>query len=439
MGLPRTFKEAVHIARYLNFDYLWIDSLCIVQDDTDDWRCESALMASVYGNSSLNIAATGASNSSLGCFLERQPLWRMQRKVGSEKTEQLFECVSKSYQENLDDNPLLRRGWVLQERILAPHTLHFTTTELFWVCKEMQVSETFPDEKWQPLSYKKSPSLLRPPFGLETWESLVTAYSHCQLTYARDKLVALSGLAQASQLGLSQKYLAGLWERELDRQLCWKVNRGSKHPDYCAPSWSWASLNGEVSFEQSHQDIVRIKVQGVHVQPLQPEEPYGQVKSATLHLICPGLFASNVTEFPALRGGCPLAGYFYELHAWGLDAKDEMDKRGQYTDYTDCFLLPMIQYQVGETYEPWTGSTEFAPAFTGLQYLTFFLLLRPTGALQGQYSRVGWVEICSVDDRSWIESTRITHGSQAQDSHYIESSQRQYVDGKIFTGVIELV
>lgn len=66
--LPQTFQDAIDLTRFLSIRYLWIDSLCIIQDDRDDWAKESAAMASVYGNSYLTISATAAANCSKGLY-----------------------------------------------------------------------------------------------------------------------------------------------------------------------------------------------------------------------------------------------------------------------------------------------------------------------------------------------------------------------------------
>jgi hypothetical protein len=71
--LTKTFQQTIQVIRYLGLRYLWIDCLCIIQDDKDDWAKESGLMASVYGGSALNIAATGARNGSEGLLSRRDP------------------------------------------------------------------------------------------------------------------------------------------------------------------------------------------------------------------------------------------------------------------------------------------------------------------------------------------------------------------------------
>lgn len=70
-SLPLTFKDAIKIARNLHLRYLWIDSLCIIQDSREDWAHEANLMSKVYMYSFVNIAATGSSDSTSGCFWKR--------------------------------------------------------------------------------------------------------------------------------------------------------------------------------------------------------------------------------------------------------------------------------------------------------------------------------------------------------------------------------
>lgn len=72
-SLPKTFKDAMRITRDLGIRYLWIDSLCIIQDSPDDWLQEAAAVSYVYKNSFCNIAATGAADGSQGCFFSRNP------------------------------------------------------------------------------------------------------------------------------------------------------------------------------------------------------------------------------------------------------------------------------------------------------------------------------------------------------------------------------
>src|SRR6202000_2965825 len=73
-SLPQTFQDSIALCAEVGVRYLWIDSLCIVQDDVDDWAEESVKMGRIYEEAHFTIAAASASNSSEGLFAVRQPL-----------------------------------------------------------------------------------------------------------------------------------------------------------------------------------------------------------------------------------------------------------------------------------------------------------------------------------------------------------------------------
>jgi hypothetical protein len=114
--LPKTFREAIDVTRAMGYEYLWIDSLCIIQDSTDDWRKEARRMAIIYDNAIFTIAAMDAENSSQGIFAAD------------------FGCV----------NTLESRAWVCQERMLAPRTLMFTKNSVAWECRQASATSEFP-------------------------------------------------------------------------------------------------------------------------------------------------------------------------------------------------------------------------------------------------------------------------------------------------------
>ena len=66
--LPKTYCDAISVCRSLKIRYLWIDSLCILQDSKEDWAREAANMAFVYSNSHLTISADWSTNSDDGCY-----------------------------------------------------------------------------------------------------------------------------------------------------------------------------------------------------------------------------------------------------------------------------------------------------------------------------------------------------------------------------------
>lgn len=77
-ALTKTVFEAIYVTKYLGIPYLWVDSLCIIQSDTEDWLRESERLSDVYGGAFLNIVATSAKDGSVGCFFDRSRDWRCQ-------------------------------------------------------------------------------------------------------------------------------------------------------------------------------------------------------------------------------------------------------------------------------------------------------------------------------------------------------------------------
>lgn len=129
-NLTKTFQDAIDTTRRLGYQYIWIDSLCIIQDSTKDWQLESQTMAQVYANSSLNIAAASAKDGRYGCYIDRQrrpPLAsRVLAQVDSVSGKKMFvDCMLSNDLTIFNEYPLNRRGWVVQEIHLAPRTLFF--------------------------------------------------------------------------------------------------------------------------------------------------------------------------------------------------------------------------------------------------------------------------------------------------------------------------
>ena len=185
---------------------------------------------------------------------------------------------------------LASRAWVLQERLLPKRVIHFAKHQLFFECPMSQACEAYPygfniteyrndtDIKydfgrWQDLARNTNrrrsiPTPLDPwaqervtardPYfttPLDTWARIVNAYSQCALTFERDKLIALSGIARelkalfrTSSLAGNPRYFAGLWAESFYEQLLWRRSfRHTKRPSiYVAPTWSWASITGPV-------------------------------------------------------------------------------------------------------------------------------------------------------------------------------------------------
>lgn len=252
--LPRTFREAVIFVRRLGVRYLWIDSLCILQNSREDWHREAAQMPSIYQNSILTIAASKSKNSSEGLFspppkgqrgcklavvtVEGKPYIIYARRA-------LPHWYGLNAFEDLVHLPLLDRGWAYQERLLAPRYLHFGSREILWECKEETMCECHP-ERLQSASLRKvgynrlltSDVLLADKHAV--WCYIVVEYSRLQLSHQSDRLAAISGLAKQMQPFRDGRYLAGLWEDTLLPSLCWDTleNGYGERSNVNAPTWS---------------------------------------------------------------------------------------------------------------------------------------------------------------------------------------------------------
>jgi hypothetical protein len=144
--LTKTIRDAIWITQGLGLRYLWVDSVCIIQDSTQDWDKESASMASVYGGSTINIAASGAKDGSWGCFLKPPGfIGKVHVEATRDDITKAWDIAPSLFYSSVVKGHLSSRGWALQERILAPRTLHFTDTELFWECKLVNARESFPE------------------------------------------------------------------------------------------------------------------------------------------------------------------------------------------------------------------------------------------------------------------------------------------------------
>ncbi|KAL9637450.1 MAG: hypothetical protein Q9164_002176 [Protoblastenia rupestris] len=262
--LPKTFQDAVMVpATWFQYNFLWIDSLRIIQDSAEDWQKESAEMRHIYKNAWLNIAATGATDSFCGLFFDRNPsivssglalvYWEGRMPKG---TFRFF--LSDIWADGVSRAPLNTRAWVVQERFLARRNLHFGSKSLFFECREMEACEAFPGGLPQPFrtllvnrfkdisqSTNPKPSDRVASF-LRSWQKIASAYMDCDLTYASDKMIALSGVADGFRNISNDVYVAGLFNNGfLTEQLLWRVvgkqvggQPSTESSVYRAPSWS---------------------------------------------------------------------------------------------------------------------------------------------------------------------------------------------------------
>jgi hypothetical protein len=261
--LPRTFLEALQFTSALGIPYLWIDSLCIVQDVKLDWEKEGAAMADIYMNCRICLAASLSSNSEGGLFARRG--------VGSCRVGivhfprgpslPLYARERPTHNMRPRKYPLMDRAWVVQETFLSPRSLYFIDAEVIFECREDITCEcggVRAQRDW-PRRFSGQPD------SSPVWQEVVKLYTKTSLTFSRDKLPALSGLAkQWLSNHPHDVYLAGLWRSTLPEDLLWysRTPLRSRTRPWRAPSWSWVSIDTTVTYFEDltsfHDPMVKI-------------------------------------------------------------------------------------------------------------------------------------------------------------------------------------
>jgi hypothetical protein len=246
---------------------LWVDTLCILQDDADDWEREAAQMDQVYGNADLVIAATSAENVQKG-FLQqerRHPQGSVyfHDKVDSSKIYAIKYGLGPKYEMTLEEGPLAERAWAYQEKMLARRYLSFGPEELSWHCNAIETCECSfgnPSEHFRQdhrsgwggpageddmkISRIISPEKSTADIYM-TWISrIVPTYTGMKLSRPSDRIVAISSVASRLAQRLEDRLTYGLWTNRMVEQLGWYTYL----PKKCVvgvPTWSWASVEDD--------------------------------------------------------------------------------------------------------------------------------------------------------------------------------------------------
>lgn len=297
------FADTCALALALGIKYVWIDTLCIIQDDADDWDREGVKMASYYQQAWVTVAAT-VLNSAGGLFrtLEAEEVPRVARlpyrnaegeRAGFFYVQHLASgSVGESFREGIAESQLRTRGWVLQESLLSPRVVSFSNIGIFVECRTgrpkpgaaLGVANVIYDWRTQlPLwPVPQIPQSLGPYIDEvlsareslhQSWYRLLSRYSALDLTrIQKDRLVALAGIANefglanaemerereesrtrrqrdgGERVGLSSDnlslcYASGLWINDMAQGLLWEQH-GSGPPKRAdaLPTWSWASM-----------------------------------------------------------------------------------------------------------------------------------------------------------------------------------------------------
>ncbi|GIZ38690.1 hypothetical protein CKM354_000209700 [Cercospora kikuchii] len=294
--LPKTTQDAIQLTRALGVRYLWIDALCIFQGEdepaTRDWQEQSAMMSTIYENAYLTLMASRSTSVHDG-FLKGRTTCHLGVFCGSVQTDGsrkpifLFDEASRSRSLDniLESEPLTKRGWAFQERILSRRSVIFGSKQMYWNCRKHERAE---NEDWM-VSWGGSRS--------SSWTQIVQDYTPCRLTKPSDRLPALSGLAAiylAKHYGNSpprNHYFAGHWRETILETLLWHppmtAGGAMQAFGYQAPSWSWVSCDGPIHWEdQSATSEPVAALLDVNV-TIDGHNPFGQVKAGSLDILAP--------------------------------------------------------------------------------------------------------------------------------------------------------
>ncbi|KAK4236599.1 heterokaryon incompatibility protein-domain-containing protein [Achaetomium macrosporum] len=315
--LSKTFQDAVDVTLNLGYHYLWIDSLCIIQDSKEDWLREASLMKEVYQNALFTISAANprAPEEGLSSVRHSEVVGSLVHSVrwdtnSSEKRSvRITMEPADLWATLLSRAPITKRAWILQERILSHRILHFASSQLAWECDELEACELYPAGilvgalenrvGMAPRSILKpipdAPSSAHSDGALgsawhRAWLAVVEQYTRCSLSEPSDKLIALSGVANYYQAQLvdDNRYLAGLWQKTFVEELAWMRWSGSYYmagcraKEYRAPSWSWAAIDYPVKFVWHRAyDRALAKLIDVQTNLIDPANKTGGVRAGT--------------------------------------------------------------------------------------------------------------------------------------------------------------
>ena len=343
-NMPQTFRDGIEATRGLGIRFLWIDALCIVQpglySDDSDWAAEGTRMGIIYHNAICTIAATCADSVADG-FLSKTDSKRI-RAVPCEVMQYMGDgqwrpCFLKpmgfAFDRTITSSALNKRGWVTQERLLSRRILHFTIQGVIWECRN---GKEHGDNAVEDSYYDSIPWDVRSSdFGKDRekneWMQLVERYSRTEFTNPEDRLVALSSLARVVHhyFGHDDAYCAGLWRSRLTKELMWmrldEPNSETPQRLKIAPTWSWASIDGEIQPWICYPSTP-VQLLDVHLVPAQYGNPYGNVKAGRIRLLTQVFKVSLGTRNARPRGRSSAQRFVYvNWDEWQGDVKEEKE------------------------------------------------------------------------------------------------------------------
>ncbi|KAL0959231.1 hypothetical protein HGRIS_014507 [Hohenbuehelia grisea] len=320
--LPQTIRDAIITTSAFGIEYLWVDSLCIIQDSAEDKARQLPQMGKIYYEAYFTIIAASARRASEGFLETRNPpprpdpsfqLWCHQRqRLGTFRLARHYSGYNQSAAEHIlspDFDPTHTRGWCLQEWLLSSRALVYTSRTLQYHCQT--TTENIDGSRWESQRFPAIPKRVHYLENnaeqiLQAWQDVVEEFTRRAITIPSDKLVAFSGIAEEFYKLRGSRYYAGLWEDRLVLDLLWETKpENPAYPEkYRAPSWSWAALDSEIqyhdivyNFKSTPENTVYCKVLSCDVCLVNETLPFGEVASGSLVLRAPMVQANVGTEW----------------------------------------------------------------------------------------------------------------------------------------------
>jgi hypothetical protein len=371
--LPKTFQDAIVVTRMLGVQYLWIDSLCILQGDVEDWEREGSRMADIYQNSYLTIIAARSPGDNHGFLQKRDVTFHpvTLRYYGKDIATLYLQRRPEGWSEygsftEQEDHPLQFRAWALQESFLPKRKLVFYHSKIAFECQYIRHYESgendmtrsiakvemlLPARMPLDISYASIDPILgnakpyRMRSRLDGWYGMLHDYTRRKLIYQSDIFPALSGLASLVAAATSARYLAGIWDADLVTGLLWwspyvtHADDISSQRRSLAPSWSWAAVGsmavfaisedygqevrGAKTFMNEHRasiaaggrDLAAVIVHDIDIRAA-GADPFGRVRGGVLDIssiIIPLTGSRNPTKYDRLQGWYDIDGMTVQL------------------------------------------------------------------------------------------------------------------------------
>ncbi|KAL0950126.1 hypothetical protein HGRIS_010122 [Hohenbuehelia grisea] len=315
--LPQTIQDAIVFTQSLGIQYLWVDTLCIIQDSATDKAQQLGSMSEIYNNAHVTIIAASALNASEG-FLQKRPLSQDRYlpvksndgdRVGKLR---LWQPTYKASPESVDT-----RAWCFQERVLSPRAIVFASTTVEFHCnkgptglgnsilRESIAKDRLPGILLQPHIARSTAVLPYTEDALRVaWFRSLNKYTSLSLTDPSDKLVAFSAVARRFSRVLRADYVAGLWRPTLMKDLLWSVDCTTVQPRpavWRAPSWSWAAVDGSIeSWETIYSEESDLTLRNILISPVVKPKCFAEVAEV---IRCDATVQSEENTFGAVTSG----------------------------------------------------------------------------------------------------------------------------------------